>query len=317
MNQLLTAFKIGRDDVDLVYWLDTQGLLRVSAPSSMPSAGVSFANEPIFQRALTSNGPTVEAGLVDPIIRVPVVTVAEPVRDNRGTLLGVLAANIELASLGLPTKDVIQAQAAQGQHLQISVLDEQGRLLVSPQSDHLLNPIAATLPGATDALQGSTVTRQGTGPDGSQWLYGSVPVPGLGWAVVVQRPTSDLSAAVSTFRVWLVIATVLFALGGLLFWLVLLRRLIRPLHALAGYKVPSMVGDAPLVLTPQLQTLGLREDEIGGLARSLKQLNRDVLTQLVELRTLLETSNAVVTSLDPREVGRTIIREVRRLVDVQ
>ncbi|HKV83164.1 MAG TPA: ATP-binding protein, partial [Ktedonobacterales bacterium] len=317
MNQLLAAFKIGRDDVDLVYWLDTQGVLRVSAPSSMPSAGVSFANVPVFQRALTSNGPVVEAGLVDPIIRVPVVTVAEPVRDNRGALLGVLAANIEPANLGLPTNDVIQAQAAQGQHLLITVLDEQGRLLVSPQTDQVLGPIAAMLPGATDALAGSTVTRQGKGPDGSQWLYGSVPVPGLGWAVVVQRPVSDLSPAVSTFRVWLVIATVLFALGGLLFWLVLLRRLIRPLHALAGYKVASMVGDAPLVLTPQLQTLGLREDEIGGLARSLKQLNRDVLTQLAELRTLLETSNAVVTSLDPRDVGRTIIREVRRLVDVQ
>ncbi|MGH2516956.1 MAG: GAF domain-containing protein, partial [Ktedonobacterales bacterium] len=60
-----------------------------------------------------------------------------------------------------------------------------------------------------------------------------------------------------------------------------------------------------------------REDEIGKLSRSLQRLRHDVAVQLSELRTLLETSNAVVNSLDPRSVGATIIREVRRLVDVQ
>ena len=317
MNQLLSTFKIGRDDVDLVYWLDTHGAILVSAPSIIPSPSASFANEPVFKRALTSNGPVVEAGLVDPITQGPVVTVAEPVRDNRGILLGVLATNTDLYSLALPTKDVIAAQAAQGQHLLISVLDEQGRLLVSPQANDLLNPGSAQLLGATDALQGATVTRVGTGPDGGQWLYGSVPVPGLGWAVVLQRPTSDLSLAVSTFRVWLMIAAILFALGGLLFWDVLLRRLIRPLHSLASYQIASITSSEPMVMTPQVSGLSRREDEVGGLARSLERLNRDVITQLAELRTLLETSNAVVTSLDPRDVGMTIIREVRRLVDVQ
>lgn len=317
MNQLLSTFKIGRDDVDLVYWLDTHGAMLVSAPSIIPNPSAAFANEPVFKRAIISNGPVVEAGLMDPITRGPVVTVAEPVRDNRGVLLGVLATNTDLYSLALPTKDVIAAQAAQGQHLLISVLDEQGRLLVSPLAKYLLSPGAAQLPGARDALQGATVTREGIGPDGGQWLYGSVPVPGLGWAVVLQRPTSDLSSAVSTFRVWLIIAAVLFALGGLLFWSVLLRRLIRPLHSLASYQVASITSNEPTFAAPQVSGLARREDEVGGLARSLERLNRDVITQLAELRTLLETSNAVVTSLDPRDVGLTIIHEVRRLVDVQ
>ena len=44
----------------------------------------------------------------------------------------------------------------------------------------------------------------------------------------------------------------------------------------------------------------MRDDEVGGLARSLVRLERDGLKKLGELRTLLETSNAVVRSLEVR-----------------
>src|SRR6266478_6937459 len=63
--------------------------------------------------------------------------------------------------------------------------------------------------------------------------------------------------------------------------------------------------------------LARRDDEVGDLARGLIRLERDGLEKLGELLTLLETSNAVVKSLDPRAVVRKIIREVQRLVDVQ
>src|SRR5260370_41000915 len=63
--------------------------------------------------------------------------------------------------------------------------------------------------------------------------------------------------------------------------------------------------------------LTVRDDEVGHLARSLVRLERDGLKKLGELRTLLETSNAVVRSLEPHAVVGKIIHEVRRLVDVQ
>jgi hypothetical protein len=70
-------------------------------------------------------------------------------------------------------------------------------------------------------------------------------------------------------------------------------------------------------IPPQTRLVAARQDEVGGLARSLVRLERDGLEKLGELRTLLETSNAVVGSLDPYAVVGTIIREARRLVDVQ
>ena len=63
--------------------------------------------------------------------------------------------------------------------------------------------------------------------------------------------------------------------------------------------------------------LSKRNDEVGHLAQSLVRLEHDGLKKLGELRTLLETSNAVVSSLEPHAVVSMITHEVQRLVDVQ
>jgi PAS domain S-box-containing protein len=113
----------------------------------------------------------------------------------------------------------------------------------------------------------------------------------------------------------LLTAALLFAIGGLLFWLMLLVRVIRPLHTLASQHqaLPASEQSIPVHATE----LAARDDEVGDLARSLIRLERDGLEKLGELRTLLETSNAVVGSLEPYTVVGKIMREVRRLVDVQ
>src|SRR5207253_3281996 len=155
----------------------------------------------------------------------------------------------------------------------------------------------------------------GPGPDGQDWLFSAVPVQYAGWAVVVQRPEGEALAVVAQFHLWLLMAALLFAIGGLLFWLMLLVRVIRPLHTLAieHQALPTSEQSIPVHAT----VVAARDDEVGDLARSLIRLERDGLKKLGELRTLLETSNAVVGSLEPHAVVGKIIREVRRLVDVQ
>ena len=121
-------------------------------------------------------------------------------------------------------------------------------------------------------------------------------------------------SVVDNFTAWLSAAAFLFALGGLLFWLVLIRRVINPLHLLA--RSHRSVGASNL-RPSGAEPLATRPDEIGEVARSLVRLERDLNTQLGELHTLLDTSTAVVSTLDPRTVAEAIIFEVGRLVDVQ
>ncbi|HEY6406739.1 MAG TPA: ATP-binding protein, partial [Ktedonobacteraceae bacterium] len=195
------------------------------------------------------------------------------------------------------------------------IIDDQGRLIATPDPGRILQTVLDELPGADQALLGHVASRLGPGSDGQDWLFSAVPVPDAGWAVVVQRPAGEALAVVAQFQFWLLIAALLFAIGGLLFWFMLLVRVIRPLHTLAiqHQALPTSEQSIPVHAT----VLAAREDEVGHLARSLVRLERDGLEKLGELRTLLETSNAVVRSLEPHAVVGKIIHEVRRLVDVQ
>src|SRR6266700_4552954 len=315
MASIFHAFQAARSDVDHVYWLDPVGTLRVSWPPDRVELGAEFSPPGVVQRALTATGPVFEVGaMVKPTFN-PDVIVAEPVRAPGGALVGIVAASLSLAELSDPLSTVVKAQQRQGRRLMISVIDDRGELIATPEHERILQTVLDELPGADQALHGHTASLIGAGTDGQDWLFSAVPVPDSGWAVVVQRPTGEALAVVAQFHLWLLTAALLFAIGGLLFWLMLLVRVIRPLHTLAiqHQALPTSEQSIPVHAT----VVAARDDEVGDLARSLIRLERDGLQKLGELRTLLETSNAVVGSLDPHAVVSKIIREARRLVDVQ
>jgi len=314
------AFQSARSDVNQVYWLDPLGGLRVSCSPCQVGLVAEFSPPDVVQRALTASAPVFDVGIAAEPFKGGVVTagviVAYPVRDsNNDNLVGIVAASFSLKELSVPLSNVVNAQQQQGRQLMISTIDDQGRLIATPDQKQILWTVLDELPGAEQALQGQAASRRGPGPDGQDWLFSAVPVPYTGWAVVVQRPASEALAVVAHLHLWLLVAALLFAIGGLLFWLMLLSRVIRPLHTLAiqHQALPASEQSIPVHAT----VLAARDDEVGDLARSLVRLERDGLEKLGELRTLLETSNAVVGSLEPRAVVRKIIQEARRLVDVQ
>jgi signal transduction histidine kinase len=309
------VFQAARGDVDHVYWLNPVGDLRVSWPQDNVEVGEEFSPPDVVQRALTTTNPVFEVGIAVEASFNAGVIIADPVRDMSGKLVSIVAMNLSLAELSEPLGTVVQAQQRQSRQLKISIIDERGELVATPEHDRILQTVLDELPGADQALRGRAVSQLGPGPDGQDWLFSAVPVPDLGWAVVVQRPASEALAVVAQFHLWLLMTALLFTIGGLLFWLILLSRVIRPLHTLAiqHQALPSSEQSIPVHATE----VAARADEVGRLAHSLVRLERDGLEKLGELRTLLETSNAVVGSLDPRAVVRKIIREARRLVDVQ
>ncbi|HEX2909397.1 MAG TPA: ATP-binding protein [Chloroflexia bacterium] len=316
LEGMFQIFKATHSDVDQVFWLDPVGGVRVVWPAGKVGLGAEFSPPGVVQRALRATGPVLEVGIATATAtRNAGVIIAEPVRNPDGSLKGILASSVSLVELSLPLQTVVQAQQQDGRHLMISVIDENGRLIATPDDQRILQTVLDELPGAEQALKGATSSRTGPGNDGQSWLFSAVPVPDVSWAVVVQRPAYEALAVVGEFRLWLLAAALLFALGGLLFWLLLLRRVIRPLHTLALQH--QTLPTAERSLSRDRTVLAGREDEVGYLARSLISLEQDGLKKLAELQTLLETSNAVVRSLEPHTVVKKIIHEVRRLVDVQ
>jgi signal transduction histidine kinase len=327
MLDMFHAFMVARSDVEHVYWLDPLGqiVMSVKSPTSAPDnlRDNLFSPVSVIEQAWPADGPVFEEGIEQ---NTNVMIIAFAVHDDAsGRIVGFVVIRLSLDQLSTPLVAVVQTQKRQSPNLNISIINDQGVVVASSKSDRILQTMAPELPGADQALQGNNQSRLGTAPDDkhkADYLFSSVPVPvsltaeaRSGWAVVVERPTQYALAVVDQLHVWLLMAALIFALGFVVFWLMLLRRVIQPLHALAlqHRTLPTRQQSVPAFAL----TLRRREDEVGGLARSLERLERDVQAQLGELQTLLETSNAVVDSLDPKEVGRTIIREVRRLVDAQ
>ncbi len=322
IESLFQAFQAARSDVDQVYWLDPVGSLVVSCPAlpgkCQDELVAEFSPPDVIQQALAPMvvpHPVFEVGaVVEPTFSAGVI-IAYPAHARDGKLVGIVAASFSLARLSDPLEAVVNAQRSKNRQLMISIIDNRGELIATPDHKRILQTVLNELPGADQALQGSAASLQGTGLDGQEWLFSAVPVPHVGWAVVVQRPSDEALAVITQFQSWLLTVALLFAIGGLLFWLMLVVRVIRPLHTLAIQHQALPVSEQAIPV--HATVLAARDDEVGHLARSLVRLERDGLEKLGELHTLLETSNAVVGSLDPHAVVGGIIREVRLLVDVQ
>lgn len=301
-------------DIDQLYWLDPFGFILVSWPSIPGGIVAEFSPTDIIQQARTSKSPVFEVGIAAETTPSAGVIMAQSVY-SRGKLIGIVAANFTLDELSDPLENVVHAQERQGRQLMISIIDNRGELIASAQHGQILWTVLDELPGAEQALQGHITSQVGPGIGNQDWLFSSVPVPNSGWAVVVQRPISEALSVVTQLHLWLLAAALIFAIGGLLFWLILLGRVIRPLHVLSIQHQALPASEQ--ALSKETAMLAVRDDEVGALARSLARLERDGLAKLGEQQTLLETSNAVVRLLDPHAVVRMIIQEVRRLVDVQ
>ncbi len=316
ITTLFKAYHAAQSQVEYVYWLDPVGTLEDVWPqTSNLGVGAEFSPPDVVQRAIASADPVYEVGIAVTATFSAGVIIAEPVRTPDGQLVGIVAISLSLFELSEPLTTVVSAQLHQGRHLLISIIDSQGELIATPDQRRILQTVLDELPGADQALHGHVDSRLGMGTDGQSWLFSSVPVPYTGWAVIVQRPASEALAVINQFHIWLWTTVALFALGGMLFWLILLNRVIRPLHTLASQH--QTLPTSEQTINAHATSLAQRNDEMGGLARSLVRLERDGLEKLRELRTLLETSNAVVSSLDPYAVVGAIIREARRLVNAQ
>jgi PAS domain S-box-containing protein len=116
---------------------------------------------------------------------------------------------------------------------------------------------------------------------------------------------------------------VLFTIGGFIiigifFWIALSREVLRPLEKLAFFSQnigPGRANSDDIKLS--IRPLEEREDQIGYLSRSLVLMEESIEARLNELSTLLETSAAVIASLDLHTVLNIILEQVERLMGIQ
>lgn len=327
MKEAFATGAAARQDINLFYRLDADGIMVFHHPTGPGSTvGVDFSFRDYFQAALDSEGPVFSTGRISPTTNRPVATVVMPIRvaaseDQGGRFEGVVATNLELERLTETLVIIAQGPARSNdggeRGVQVAIVDAAGQIIAHSQpDDHLLQSVLDTLPGVPQVLAGErgSLTSRDTDPTsggkGREWLYSYAPIPTAGWGVVVQRPTELAFATSRAFHRGLLLAIGLIAVGAALYWWALTRRVIQPLEQLTRFSRAGGRSTGSGKVGPMsLDRLAARQDQVGDLARTL-------LRRLTEMQTLLETSTAVVSSLDTGQVIDSILEQVQRLLGV-
>lgn len=318
MEEIFNIFLNTRPDVNLVYRLNEQGTMLYHYPTGPGSTvGDDFSFRDYFQTAILGNKPIVSKGRISPTTNQAVATAVMPIWSEDHEFLGIASTNIKLENLSLTLNQVL-ASRLPDEDFQVVILDASAQIIAHPEANYLLHEASVLLPDIyAPALAGKNGTRIEISPYGEERLYTYAPIPSTGWAVIVSRPTSSaFGAQINIHRITTIVAATFLAIG-LIVWMMLARRVIKPIERLASFSraIGTQQGvDAESRL--QVEEMSVRPDQIGHLIRSILRMEQSIAARINEQETLLETSKAVVSSLDPQTVLERILEQVQKLLGV-
>ncbi len=279
--------------------------------------GLIFPSGSISSGRCLTDQALVSLGRISPTTNQPVATTIMPIWED-GKFLGVVGINLKLQSLS-DTLASISSEYGPEEHFQVAILDAGGRVIANPDPDFLLVDYSEYAPGVAEALQrGEGGNRIEVNALGEETLNSLVPIPNVGWGVVIGRPTAVAFATPRNIHRGILVTLAAFLGIGLFFWLALSVRVIRPVEHLAEYS-RFLGGDLPLNeqgarLLAQYST---RPDQMGHLIRSFKRMESAIQSRIEELGTLLETSAALVSTLESQTVLERILEQVDRLLGIK
>ena len=320
MRALFRTAMEARQDLVLVYLLDADGTMLYHYPEGPGSTlGWNFSFRDYFQAALRTDRPVLSKGRISPTTGKPVVTAAMPLRDEAGRFRGLVAMNLALERLSEALQAIVRDQATRGHNVSLSIFDHTGQLIADADTDRLLDKTYSlpTWPGSEAPSDEPFWAVFSDAPGQRAWLYTYARLPESGWVVMVRRPADQAMATLQAFRHGWLLAMLLFPLGGAAFWTFLSRSVLTPLEQLATYS--RGLGRRRYIGAPpdEVKLLARRADQIGHLTRSMRLMQADLERRFQELATLLETSRAVLSTLEARQVIDTILEQVQRLLDVR
>jgi len=306
-------------DINLVYRLDSKGTMLYHYPTGPTSTvGDDFSFRDYFQRSLLTDQSLVSQGRISPTTNQAVATAVMPLWSEDGEFLGLIGANIKLESLSRALTNIISEYPTQG-GLQVIILDSSNQIIAHPDSSFLLKStdtvIPATLFESFLADEHSKIMKD---PSGEERLFTHTAVPNINWQIIVSRPTSTAFATQIILRRIVYIATGTFILIGLFFWGALTVRVIRPIERLAP--ISEAIGlNQPISLEEHKHLISesRRSDQIGHLNQSIIRMKDSIAERIQEQATLLETSTAVVSSLDLETVLNQILEQMGRLLQIK
>ena len=319
MERLFESVLKVRPDISYIHQVNNQGFLIYHYPSGPESyIGSDLSDQDYYQRAQLTTRSLISKGSISPITNQPVASAVMPLWDEKAQFKGLIATNIKLESLSLTLKKIAD-EYPEAEEFQVLIIDSKGQIIAHQDSDQLLKEIPESMSDVMNAvLLGRASNLIKLNEDGRQVLYSFVPIPRSGWGVIVSHPTDKAFASSTTFSRGILLVLVIFVMTGVIFWIGLNQKAIRPLTHLVQYS--QTIGSQeqlPVKNRNQLSSLVQRDDQVGNLTNSLVRMEKSINARLNELSSLLKTSAYVLSSLESQTVLKRILNQVKKLIDVE
>lgn len=319
MEEIFSIVLRTQPDINLVYRLGADGIMLYHYPTGPGSTlGTDFSFRSYFKNALTSDVPLISEGRISPTTNQAVATAVMPIRSTSGKFLGLVGANIKLESLS-STLSAIVSEHENEEGFEVLILDASGQVIAHPDPAYLLKPANEILPDVyTQALAGNSGSIVESDLRDEERLYTYASIPSVDWGVIISRSTTNAFATRIILQRITQVAMATFVLIGLAFWGILAWRVINPIEKLAP--ISEAIGlnqEIEQSQRTQIEKMSHRADQIGNLIRSILRMENSIAERMKEQATLLETSTAVVSSLDLSVVLDRILEHVGRLLNVR
>ena len=260
------------------FFTSINGTAIVSLPRSANRVGVNYMFRDHIAAALLEGKTTVSQVVTGKMLRVPVFSMATPVRDNQGKVIGALVGVIDLSQPSFLNKATDIGYGKSGGYLLVA---KKQRLIVQATDKSRTMEILPALginPGIDKFVQGFEGSQVLKNAHGVEVLASARGIPAAGWYLVTVLPTAEAFTSIHSMQKRMLLATIFLTLLSSMLSLLMLRRQLAPmldtvklLTELSGSNdIPSRlpivhqdeIGSLIGAFNKLLEKLGLRENAL-------------------------------------------------------
>ena len=252
---------------DGIFATELDGTAVAAAPDGSERVGINYGDNDQMLRALHEGKPAIGRPALSKTAQIPVISIAVPIRDERGKVIGAL---VGVTHLGIPNFLDQLIGGHYGKTGGYLIIAPQHRLIVTASNkQRVLEPLDPA--GGNPFDERSVLGNAGSGvaqdANGVEVLYSFKKIPIAQWDALVYLPTSEAFFPIRDLQQRLRLAALLLTLlaGALTWWL--LKRQLSPLLSAANALVT--VADSDLAHQPLPI---VRRDEIGLLISAFNHL---------------------------------------------
>lgn len=279
VKDMIVAAQKANPHFELIFVMDSTGMQFARTSGALANRG----DRLYFKEAIKGNTFFTDT-YISAFTNAPTVTVAAPIRNSAGAIIGVFAADISLKTVW-----EIADRTQFGKTGYIDIVDNKGTIIAHPDKQRVLKKESlAELAYVKEAIGGKSGFLEGSSTRGEQSLIVYSPVEKYNWGVIAHEPTNEVFAAVNkTILVTgLLILLSLCAAGAAAFYIS--RGIALPLQALVGAADKVARGD----LSTDIKVKGVKEvNELASKFNDMTASLRSLITKTASISEMVASAS--------------------------